>query len=270
LKITRRPLVGLTILTALVLSFAVASLLRDDRPRAVAAAELPAPRPVLPVPDDAAAPVELVLPDASPAPVPVVPAAAQPVQPVASAQPEPAARPEPSGLELPVAPAQSVLSGIVVDGATGAPCEAEVWLSIPGRPSTNFVVQAPGGAFEQRIEQPGTYVLLARCGGKVGVLGDVPVGAGARTEGLVLTLHEAARVRVADVVRGEGDEASVPWTCTLFRDDAPIGVIVGSTEAELAVPAGTLTARLLEPGTGRRAERSVTASAGELSVIRFD
>jgi len=265
--IVRRPLVGLALLTAVVLSIAAASLLRGDRPEAVAAAERPALRRT--VPEDATAPAELVLPDASPAPLPLVPPAAQPAPSVARAEQEPATRPGP-GVEPSAAPAHSVLSGIVVDGASGAPCEAEVWLSIPGRPSTNFVVQATGGAFEQRIDEPGRYALLARCAGKVGVLRDVAVGSGARTEGLVVTLREAARVRVADVVRGEGDEASVPWTCTLFLEDAPVGVIVGSTEAELAVPPGTLTARLLEPGTGRRAERSVTASAGELSVIRFD
>lgn len=266
---SRRPLVGLTLLTLLVLAAAAASLLRNDRPD-VAAAAAP-PRAVTP-PAEERVDVDLVLPGTSPEPEPVAVVEVPP--PVVVSEPAPSA-PPPREETVPIepepvaAPAATVLSGTVVDGVTGAPCAAELWLSIPGDPSTNLVLEAPGGAFEQRLETPGRYALLARCAGKIGVLRDVAVEAGRRTEGLVVTLGEAARVRVAGVVH-EGDEVSVPWTCTLLADGAPVGVVVGDSEAELAVPPGPLTARLVVPGSGRRAERTVTAAAGELTTIRFD
>jgi hypothetical protein len=132
-----------------------------------------------------------------------------------------------------------MLSGTVVDGATGMPCAARLTLSctVDGRPRSETGGSDDDGTFRVQGLAEGTYDLTACAGdSRCGVLRGVSVAGGKDATDLAVTLSRGATLRLGYAGKSGYLFYEVRCNGVLIRGD---GVAAGEKK-ETAVPAGHL------------------------------
>ena len=162
------------------------------------------------------------------------------------------------------------LSGLVVEKATGAPQQAEVWATARGiRPFGRQLGQAKfvfgnDGNFEFKGLIAGTHDLVARTkDGQIGLLLGITLGPGEVARGLEVVVEEGAKLRVRREGGAGGFFYVIHEGAVVLMDGIPREGIVGT------VPSGTLKVRLVDPEIQEEVEEILTLGPGETGEVTF-
>lgn len=115
------------------------------------------------------------------------------------------------------------MRGSVVDGTTGTPCRAELFVSIHGvavQDELDFmsIMTNEDGTFEIKKLKPGIYDVFARASdGHVGIARSLNVRPGVVTDGVAISIFPGAVIRIRNPL------ADQPVGCSISCDDVLIG-----------------------------------------------
>ena len=165
------------------------------------------------------------------------------------------------------------LSGRVIEGPTGKPCEADVWAiskqlqPFEWQPGLGVGTFKSDGEFDFTGLVPGTYDIIAQTdNGLIGVLRGITPSPGEHAADLEVRVEPGARLRI-HVEGGSGAFYYVLAGDTIVLMD---GLSPEGPDPVRTVPPGTLLVRLRNPETGEEVEQTVTLEPGEEGEVTFD